>query len=66
MKHLCQPCADEYASWYHYRPHYRAEYTLTDNPHDLARINHDRWRETVNAQHRMIAVHCKENHAESA
>ena len=63
---LCQSCADESASWLHFKPIYRAEFTLTDKPADLARINYERWRETVNTQRKIIAKYCKENHAQPA
>lgn len=59
---LCQTCADEWASWLHFKPVYRAEYTLTDKREDLVAINHERWRGTILAQQSMIARSCKENH----
>ena len=59
---LCQTCADEWVSWLHYRPHYVAEYTLTDKREDLMAINRERWRSTILAQQSMIARHCKEKH----
>lgn len=59
---LCQTCADEWVSWLHYRPHYVAEYTLTDKREDLMAINRERWRSTILAQQSMIARHCEEQH----
>ena len=67
MTRLCASCADEYAAWLHYRPRYQAQFTLTDKASDMSAINHERWRDTVNAQHRLIINHCEEMHrAESA
>lgn len=60
---VCDACAAEWVAWLDYPNPYRSQFTLTDKPADMARINHQRWRETVTAQQRMIVKHCATRHA---
>ncbi len=63
---VCDACAGEWEAWLHFRPVYVAQFTVTDKPADLARLNHDRWAQVVASQQNLIARICEGSHHAAA
>lgn len=64
---LCPPCDAEEKAWQSapVLPSERRIYSCADKAEDLLQLNHDRYRDRIWAQGRLIRDHCRRHHQET-